>query len=381
MEYITSLSNGAQDIVRGLAGQETGAAVTLAFEIHEEGPIGCAVNDAGQVTSVDAGSPAEKHGVRMGDLITHLNDEAVDPASAGAGLTGTAARPLRATAFRREPRDYDDFGVGVVKFRVDEEIVKCERILQLMLDSPQTGPPPSVLRHAHGLVFLRCFETALGSTSSRFGTGAVVARLPDGTFSAPSAVGVLGFGMGWQIGVQVMDLLIVLNRPSAVKAFTAGFGVTLGAALGCAAGPYGVGGETRIELNSEAVAPCYSYSITRGVFAGISLEGATLNERSTVNAFHYLKPCTAKQLLSGEVPATPAAAKLHAQLRALDGADPPQWRVGAWAACDTPADDAAADAADAEAKGAVAAAERAKAAGNPEAAATPEETPAATPAD
>ena len=120
MEYITSLSNGAQDIVRGLAGQETGAAVTLAFEIHEEGPIGCAVNDAGQVTSVDAGSPAEKHGVRMGDLITHLNDAAVDPARAGAGLTGTAARPLRATAFRREPRDYDDFGVGVVKFRVDE---------------------------------------------------------------------------------------------------------------------------------------------------------------------------------------------------------------------------------------------------------------------
>ena len=72
-------------------------------------------------------------------------------------------------------------------------------------------------------------------------------------------------------------------------------------------------------MNPDAVAPCWTYSIAKGIFAGISLEGATINERSGVNAMHYMKDASSKQLLAGEIPPTPAAAKLHEKLKELEG--------------------------------------------------------------
>ena len=344
MEYVTSMSNGAVDIFRGLAGLETGEEVKTDFEIHEPGALGLSLNGAGRVTVVDAGSPAEAHGIKLGDLVAALNDEAVLPGEAEAAVAGRTERPLKISVSRREGRDYDDPGLGVVKFRLDEECVKAERILEAALDSPASGPPPGVLRGAHGVAFVRCFETAIGTTSSRFGTGCVLARLPDGGWSAPSAIGVLGFGFGWQLGAQVMDFLIILNRPSAVLAFTAGVGVTLGASLGVSAGPYGAGSESRLELGAEGVAPAWTYACTKGIYAGVSLEGATLNERSAVNERHYMRPASCKDLLSGKIPPTPAAAKLHGLLKELDDKPAPaHWRVGAWhaeAPKDAPPDEA-----------------------------------------
>ena len=217
MEYVNSMVNGATDIFRGLAGMDTGEETKQDFEVHDAGPLGVSLNAEGFVVGVEGGSPACTHGLRLGDRVTQVNDDVVE-GDVAAFLEGMTDRPIKVSVVRREGRDYDDPGLGVVKFRIDEECVKAERILQTMIDSPATGPPPGVLRGAHGVAFLRCFETALGTTSSRFGTGIVVARLPDGGWSAPSAIGVVGLGFGWQLGVQVMDFLVVLNRPSAVLA-------------------------------------------------------------------------------------------------------------------------------------------------------------------
>ena len=107
--------------------------------------------------------------------------------------------------------------------------------------------------------------------------------------------------------------------------------MTLGASLGAALGPYGAGSESRIEVNAHAVAPPWAYAITKGVYAGVSLEGATLNERSSVNERHYMKAATAKDLLSGKIPPTPAAEKLIGLLDDLDAKPAPDhWQVGAW---------------------------------------------------
>ena len=68
--------------------------------------------------------------------------------------------------------------------------------------------------------------------TGRMGTGHVVARLPDGRWSAPSAIGPAGVGWGPQIGGEIMDFVIILNTQRAVKAFCASDQVNLGAELG-----------------------------------------------------------------------------------------------------------------------------------------------------
>lgn len=67
--------------------------------------------------------------------------------------------------------------------------------------------------------------------SGRAGAGVVVARLEDGSWSAPSAIGTGGMGFGGQIGAEITDFVIVLNSREAVKSFTTGGNVTLGGNL------------------------------------------------------------------------------------------------------------------------------------------------------
>lgn len=75
--------------------------------------------------------------------------------------------------------------------------------------------------------------------SGRAGAGLVVARLPDGTWSAPSAIATAGAGFGAQIGAQLTDCVFILNNEAAVKAFSHGGNVTLGGNLSVCAGPKG----------------------------------------------------------------------------------------------------------------------------------------------
>jgi hypothetical protein len=80
----------------------------------------------------------------------------------------------------------------------------------------------------------------------------------------------------------------------------------------------GLSREAGVSAHPKAMAPIYTYSISKGLFAGVSLEGSVINERSAVNERHYAKQVRVAQLLAGEVPPTAAAAKLHAALNALD---------------------------------------------------------------
>lgn len=75
--------------------------------------------------------------------------------------------------------------------------------------------------------------------SGRFGSGIVVARLSDGSWSAPSAIGTLGGGFGGQIGFELTDFVFILNDYNAVKSFSQAASVTLGGNVSIAAGPVG----------------------------------------------------------------------------------------------------------------------------------------------
>jgi SH3 domain-containing YSC84-like protein 1 len=123
----------------------------------------------------------------------------------------------------------------------------------------------------------------------------------------------------------VTDFVMILNDAAAVRAFQQLGSVTLGGNLSIAAGPVGRNAEASGAANFKSIAPIFSYSKTKGLFAGVSLEGSVLIERRDANRKFYNAPVTAKQLLTGQFPAPPAADPLYKILntRAFSGADAP----------------------------------------------------------
>lgn len=139
----------------------------------------------------------------------------------------------------------------------------------------------------------------------------MIAKLDDGSWSAPSAIGTAGFGFGSQLGAEVTDFLIVLNSRTAVKTFMAAGSMTLGGNLSVAVGPLGRNAEGSGTLNSKGkAAALYSYSKTKGLFGGVSIEGSIIVERQDANRQAYGQDFTSKELLSGVVPPPPWAAEL-----------------------------------------------------------------------
>ena len=119
--------------------------------------------------------------------------------------------------------------------------------------------PLPLLTNAKGLAFLTVVKAGF-LISGRLGTGLVIARLPDGRWSAPSAIGTAGVGWGAQIGGEITDFVVILNTRAAVDMFCAQGQVTLGAELGVAAGPLGRVASGSIDAGPGGIAPCYSYS-------------------------------------------------------------------------------------------------------------------------
>ncbi|KAJ3061173.1 hypothetical protein HDU99_005646 [Rhizoclosmatium hyalinum] len=173
--------------------------------------------------------------------------------------------------------------------------------------------PDAILKNAKGVAVLSVIKAGLG-LSGRHGTGIVVARLADGSWSAPSAIVTTGFGVGHQLGAQLTDFVIVLNTDEAVASFTKPHNFTAGANLSIAAGPFGASVEAGGQINSEAAAPIYSYSRSQGLFAGASMEFGAISERKEVNAQAYGIDISAQQILEGFVPRPEYAMELYLAL-------------------------------------------------------------------
>lgn len=142
--------------------------------------------------------------------------------------------------------------------------------------------------------------------SGRFGSGIVVARLADGSWSAPSAIATAGAGVGGQIGFELTDFVFILNDAAAVRTFSQVGTLTLGGNVSLAAGPVGRNAEAAGAASTKGVAAVFSYSKTKGLFAGVSLEGSMLVERKDANEKMYQSRVTANQLLTGNIRPPPS---------------------------------------------------------------------------
>ncbi|KAJ3159221.1 hypothetical protein HDU86_001824 [Geranomyces michiganensis] len=172
--------------------------------------------------------------------------------------------------------------------------------------------PPRVIANARGIAVITILKAGF-LWSGRAGSGIVVAKLPDGRWSAPSAIAAGGAGFGAQIGAQLTDCVFILNNDAAVKAFSHGGNLTFGGAMSVAAGPKGRQAEAAGAVLN--LAPIYSYSKSKGLFAGVSLEGSIIVTRNDANRALYGRKVSPKEILTGEV-APPVQAE--ALYRVLD---------------------------------------------------------------
>ncbi|KAK4516270.1 uncharacterized protein ATC70_011240 [Mucor velutinosus] len=198
------------------------------------------------------------------------------------------------------------------------ECKKATKILNAFVD-PGEGLdkiiPSSILEKAQGLAIFTVLKAGF-LFSGRAGSGLVVARLPDGSWSAPSAIITGGMGAGGQIGAELTDFVLVLNTKEAVKTFSHFGNITLGGNVSIAAGPVGRNAEASGSATLKHISAIYSYSKTRGLFAGVSLEGSVIFTRNDANEKLYGERVTAKELLNGTVAPPREADSLYRALNA-----------------------------------------------------------------
>ncbi|MEN7343439.1 MAG: lipid-binding SYLF domain-containing protein, partial [Pseudomonadota bacterium] len=147
--------------------------------------------------------------------------------------------------------------------------------------------------------------------AGRHGKGVLSVRGEDG-WSAPVFIKLSGGSIGWQAGLQSSDLVLVFTNKRGVDNITRGK-LTLGADASIAAGPVGRHGSAATDGRFRA--EVYSYSRARGLFAGVSVEGAALRIDKKANAAFYTRPAiTADEIIAGDLTNVPDGAVSFSRL-------------------------------------------------------------------
>jgi len=199
--------------------------------------------------------------------------------------------------------------LGIAGAATEQEIVdRSASIIREFRALPEHQIPRSVLRRARGLAVISVIKAGF-IFSGKAGNGVVVARTDHG-WSGPSFMGTGGAGWGLQIGAEVTDFVIVLNNRDAVRAFSRGGNITIGADVSAAAGPVGRTAEGAV----TPTAAVYTYSRSKGLFAGVSLEGAVIGTRKEANARYYGRPVSSGDILNGRAAPPAGAGRLRSTL-------------------------------------------------------------------
>jgi lipid-binding SYLF domain-containing protein len=205
------------------------------------------------------------------------------------------------------------FGTAVAAEKETAKIDLSVTVLEQLMTIPEKAIPPELLGNAYGIAIIPEVIKVGLVLGGRYGTGVVLVKDEAGQWSNPVFITLTGGSIGWQIGAESTDVVLIFKNKRSVEGLMQGK-FTLGVDAGVAAGPVGrrVEGATDAQLKAEI----YSYSRSRGIFAGISLEGSALQIDNDANAaFYGRQGIGAGELLAGrDVPAPKAAERLQLTL-------------------------------------------------------------------
>lgn len=197
---------------------------------------------------------------------------------------------------------------GTQKERADElkRLARATEVFQEIMRTPDKGIPGDLLDKAECVALVPGMKKGGLGIGGRYGKGVVMCRQSNRNWSAPSFLTVEGGSIGLQIGFQQIDLvMLIMNREGMEK--LVGDKFTVGADASAAAGP--VGRQASAETNIRMDAQILTYSRAKGLFAGVTLNGAVVKQDTDDNRDFYGKEMNAREILfQGTVP-MPAEAR------------------------------------------------------------------------
>jgi len=192
-----------------------------------------------------------------------------------------------------------------------ERLADATKVFSEIMATPDKGIPQDLLEKANCIVIVPGMKQAALGIGGKFGRGYAVCRDNHRAFSAPSAVRVEGGSFGFQIGASNTDVvMLVMNEKGMRRLLEDKF--TLGAEATVAAGP--VGRSAAANTDAQLSAEILSWSRSKGLFAGIALQGATLRADTDVNQELYGSKLHSKDILAGDHPAPAGASELISAL-------------------------------------------------------------------
>lgn len=177
--------------------------------------------------------------------------------------------------------------VAIAGSSEEKKVGEAAVVLRELTTIPEEGIPPKLMQQAYAIAVIPDVLKVGFIFGGRRGEGIMSVRTDSGRWSNPTFITLTGASVGFQIGASSTDLILVFKSRSSVEQITKGK-ITLGGDVAIAAGPLGrqASANTDIQFRSEA----YSYSRSRGLFAGVSAEGASLQIDDTSNEDFYNDP-------------------------------------------------------------------------------------------
>ena len=191
--------------------------------------------------------------------------------------------------------------------REEGQLLMASQVLEELRGTRDGAIPDRLLERAYGIAVIPDMTKIAFFAGGRRGDGVLVYRDKDGRFTNPIFITMTGGSFGWQWGVQKTDIVLVFTTKKGIEGITGGK-VTLGADASVAAGP--VGRESSASTDMSFKAEVYSYSRSRGVFAGLAIDGTVISIDDDENETFYKKNgVTATDIANGAVTTTDDTAR------------------------------------------------------------------------
>lgn len=198
---------------------------------------------------------------------------------------------------------------GLAVASPDKELKRARTattVLKTILNTPDARIPDQLLHDAQAIAVFPDVVKAGLVFGGRHGRGLISVRTADGTWSNPSFIRITGGSVGWQVGVQSADVVLVFRTEQGVANLVNGK-FTLGADASVAAGP--VGRQATAGTDEEFKAEIFTYSRARGLFAGVAIDGSVLSIDHGANRDVYGAAITPRMLFENRLNA-PAPADI-----------------------------------------------------------------------
>lgn len=177
----------------------------------------------------------------------------------------------------------------------ERRIRLAAQVLDEMAAQNDAGSLGDVIASGRGVAIFPRVGKAGFIVGGMGGQGIVLLKGKNGKWTGPAFMGIAGASFGLQIGASETALVLVITNEAGVRAFTGGNSLTLGGDVSIAAGP--VGRDAKAATDGRAAAAIYSYSMSKGLFAGLALDGSQLNQNRDASKAYWGKPLSAQAAL------------------------------------------------------------------------------------